>query len=29
MGDRKEQYGIPVNDQWRICFEWLKGGEGQ
>ena len=22
-GDRKGQYSIRVNDQWRICFEWL------
>ena len=21
-GDRKGQYSISVNDQWRICFEW-------
>lgn len=21
-GSRKEQYGIRINDQWRICFEW-------
>jgi len=21
-GDRKRQYSIRVNDQWRICFEW-------
>ena len=21
-GDRKDQYSIRVNDQWRICFEW-------
>jgi proteic killer suppression protein len=21
-GDRKGQYSIGVNDQWRICFEW-------
>jgi proteic killer suppression protein len=27
-GDRKGQYSIRVNDQWRICFQWLKGGEG-
>jgi proteic killer suppression protein len=27
-GNRKGQYSIRVNDQWRICFEWLKGGEG-
>jgi proteic killer suppression protein len=24
-GNRKEQYGIRVNDQWRICFEWRDG----
>ncbi len=22
MGDRKSQYSIRINDQWRICFEW-------
>lgn len=22
MGDRKGQYSIRINDQWRICFEW-------
>jgi proteic killer suppression protein len=21
-GDREGQYGIRINDQWRICFEW-------
>jgi proteic killer suppression protein len=21
-GDRKVQYSIRINDQWRICFEW-------
>jgi proteic killer suppression protein len=21
-GDRKRQYSVRVNDQWRICFEW-------
>jgi len=21
-GDRRGQYSIRVNDQWRICFEW-------
>jgi proteic killer suppression protein len=21
-GNRKEQYSVRVNDQWRICFEW-------
>jgi proteic killer suppression protein len=24
-GDRKGQYSIRVNDQWRICFEWPDG----
>ena len=24
-GDRKEQYSIRVNDQYRICFEWQNG----
>ncbi|NOZ70208.1 MAG: plasmid maintenance system killer family protein [Deferribacteres bacterium] len=23
--DRKSQYSIRINDQWRICFEWRKG----
>jgi toxin HigB-1 len=22
-GDRKGQYSIRINEQWRICFEWL------
>jgi proteic killer suppression protein len=21
-GDRKGQYSIRINDQWRICFRW-------
>jgi proteic killer suppression protein len=21
-GDRKSQYSIRINDQWRVCFEW-------
>ncbi len=25
-GDRKGQYSIRVNSQWRICFEWRNGG---
>ena len=25
VGDRKGQYGIRVNDQWRICFRWDEG----
>ncbi len=24
-GDRKGQYSIRVNDQWRICFRWKSG----
>jgi toxin HigB-1 len=28
VGDRKGQYGIRINDQWRICFEWLAGAPG-
>lgn len=27
-GDRKGQYSIRVNDQWRICFEWPVGALG-
>ncbi|MCB2181355.1 MAG: type II toxin-antitoxin system RelE/ParE family toxin [Desulfobulbaceae bacterium] len=23
--DRKGQYSIRINDQWRICFEWKDG----
>ena len=22
-GDRQGQYSIRINDQWRICFEWI------
>ena len=25
-GDRKGQWSIRVNDQWRVCFRW-RGGE--
>ena len=24
-GDRKGEYAISINDQWRICFEWRDG----
>jgi proteic killer suppression protein len=24
-GDRKGQFSIRINDQWRICFEWNNG----
>jgi toxin HigB-1 len=27
-GDRKGQYSIRINDQWRICFEWPDGADG-
>lgn len=27
-GDRKGQYSIRVNDQWRIGFEWPTGSPG-
>jgi proteic killer suppression protein len=27
-GDRKGQYSIRINDQWRICFEWPEGATG-
>jgi len=26
--DRRGQYSIRINDQWRICFEWAKGSPG-
>ena len=28
IGDRKGQYSIRINDQWRICFEWPSGSTG-
>ena|SRR5438876_1814711 len=28
IGDRKGQYSIRINDQWRICFDWLGGSPG-
>jgi proteic killer suppression protein len=27
-GDRKGQYSIRINDQWRICFAWPDGTPG-
>jgi proteic killer suppression protein len=27
-GDRKGQYSIRINDQWRICFKWLDTESG-
>jgi proteic killer suppression protein len=28
IGDRKGQYSIRINDQWRICFQWPEGSPG-
>jgi len=28
IGDRKGQYSIRINDQWRVCFEWPGGSPG-
>lgn len=28
LGDRKGQYSIRINEQWRICFEWPKACPG-
>lgn len=28
-GDRKGQYSIRVNDQWRVCFVWTAQGAAQ
>ncbi len=27
-GDRKSQWSVRINDQWRICFEWPDGAAG-
>jgi len=27
-GDRKGQYSIRINDQWRICFNWPANASG-
>ena len=27
-GDRKGQFSIRINDQWRICFAWNDGAPG-
>lgn len=24
-GDRKEQYSIRIDSQWRVCFRWIDG----
>lgn len=25
-GNRKGQYSIRINDQWRVCFRWVEDG---
>jgi proteic killer suppression protein len=27
-GNRKGQFSIRINDQWRICFDWMEGALG-
>jgi proteic killer suppression protein len=27
-GDRKGQYSIRINEQWRVCFEWPQDAPG-
>ena len=27
-GDRKGQWSMRINDQWRICFDWPDGATG-
>jgi len=27
-GNRKGQYSIRINDQWRVCFDWTEGASG-
>jgi toxin HigB-1 len=27
-GDRRGQFSIRINQQWRICFEWPEGARG-
>ena len=27
-GDRKGQWSVRINNQWRICFEWQDGAAG-
>ena len=27
-GNRKGQYSIRINDQWRVCFDWPDGSPG-
>ncbi len=27
-GDRRGQWSVRINDQWRICFAWAEGAAG-
>jgi proteic killer suppression protein len=27
-GDRRGQYSIRINDQWRLCFTWMRDAPG-
>jgi len=27
-GNRRGQYSIRINDQWRVCFEWPEAASG-
>jgi toxin HigB-1 len=27
-GSRRGQYSIRINDQWRICFDWMEAASG-
>jgi proteic killer suppression protein len=27
-GNRRGQYSIRINDQWRVCFDWRDGATG-
>lgn len=27
-GDRRGQWSVRINDQWRICFRWTNGAAG-
>ena len=29
IGNRKSQYSIRINQQWRICFKWQSGNVEQ
>lgn len=25
-GDRRDQWSVRINDQWRLCFRWTEAG---